>query len=200
MRLLKINKQLFGLRWLLLCLVIGIASCSGALPKGEKVIKSPWSSFAEAKTSYDQIVLDKTKSSDLKTLGFDPYTTANVRIMSYLDIAQKFSPYNTTEYSTIPPSVQLCLAARESCMAYEVTPGENKSKRVGNVFLDLLHFNRKTIETGWKFDALIVLNHDIVVYKIWSGEPILDGMKQEINPLGPLQGSIGSMAKDAAGI
>ena len=68
------------------------------------------------------------------------------------------------------------------------------------MFKDLLGFKRKTIETGWRFDALIVLNNGVAVYKIWSGTPIMDSEKSRNNPLGPLQGSGGSLARDALGV
>ena len=70
---------------------------------------------------------------------------------------------------------------------------------MGNLFLDLFKFERKEVETGWYFNALIVIDHDIAVYKIWSGVPIIDQEKSRKNPLGPLQGSVGSIAKDMAG-
>ena len=70
---------------------------------------------------------------------------------------------------------------------------------MGSLFKDLLKFERKEIETGWSFNALIVIDRDIAVYKIWNGLPIIDREKSRKNPLGPLQGSTGSIAKDMAG-
>jgi hypothetical protein len=61
------------------------------------------------------------------------------------------------------------------------------SQRYGNLALDMLAFNRKTHETGWNFKALILLNHDKVLYKLWSGQPNLDRYEQKKKPLGPLQ-------------
>ena len=40
---------------------------------------------------------------------------------------------------------------------------------------------------GWNFKALILLNHDKVLYKLWSGQPNLDRTEQKKKPLGPLQ-------------
>ena len=58
--------------------------------------------------------------------------------------------------------------------------------------MDLLTFKRRTIVSGWSFNALIVLSDGIVVYKVWSGDPIISGDKLRKNPLGPLQGVNGS--------
>ena len=79
------------------------------------------------------------------------------------------------------------------------TPVPLKENVSGAFFLDLLGFKRKTIETGWRFNALIVLDNGVAVYKIWSGVPIIDSEKSRKNPLGPFQGSGGSLARDAAG-
>lgn len=150
--------------------------------------------------SYDKVILNKTTVKQLRELGFDPYSTPNVKILSYLDVIQKFMPTNSVKLEQLPLSVRQCLAKQETCIAYEAHPGIIKRKRVGSVFKDLLGFKRRTIETGWRFDALIVIDGDVAVYKIWSGIPIMDSEKSRKNPLGPLQGSGGSLARDALGI
>lgn len=183
-----------------LVFVVLSQGCSSVLPKTEDETRSPWASFAEAMAAYSEIELYQTTERGLRELGFDPYTTPNVKILSYLDVIKKFVPNNSVRHEQLPLSVRSCLAKQERCMAYEAHPGTVKRKRVGNAFLDLLKFKRKTLETGWRFDALIVLDDGIVVYKIWSGLPIIDSEKTRNNPLGPLQGSGGSLAKDAAGI
>jgi len=187
-------------RSLFFVLMLVLTSCGSTLPKGEAKTKSQWDSFEQAKSSYDSIILFETTTADLQDLGFDPYSTPNVRILSYLDIIRKFSPNNAVKADDLPPSVRACLAVREACLAYEATPGVNTSTRVGNVVLDLLKFKREEITTGWNFNALIVIDHDVVVYKIWSGIPIIDQMEIRKNPLGPIQDSVGSMAKDSSGV
>jgi hypothetical protein len=196
----KKNKVHSVLIWCFLSLVVLVlASCSNSLPKGEATRKSQWGTFEEAKASYDSVVPFETVTADLKELGFDPYSTPNVKILSYLDIIKKFNPSNSVRQEDLPPSVRACVAVREACLAYEASPGVNKSQRVGNVFLDLLKFKRDRIETGWSFNALIVINHNTVVYKIWSGVPIIDEKETRDNPLGPLQDSVGSIDNNSVG-
>ena len=185
---------------LMVSFLLFLSACSGALPKTEDETKSPWNSFAEAMIAYEAIKLGETTVRDLRKLGFDPYTTANVGILSYLDVIQKFVPNDSVKHEQLPLSVRLCLAKQERCMAYEAHPGTVKRKRVGSMLLDILKFKRKTIETGWRFNALIVLDDGVVVYKVWSGVPIIDSEKTRKNPLGPFQGSGGSLARDAAGL
>lgn len=188
-----------GLMMLGLLMVFMLMSCS-ALPKSESKVKSPWKSFQQAMDSYEKIELQETTTADLRKLGFDPYSSPNVRILSYLDILQKFIPNNSVRTEDLPPSVRKCLSGRETCVAYEASPGVSNKKRVGSVLLDLLSFKRRTIETGWNFKALIVIDHDVVVYKIWSGAPIIDQENSRKNPLGPLQDSGGGILRDAAGL
>lgn len=182
------------------CAIFFLAACGSPLPRTEDKTISAWTSFDEAMTAYKMVILNKSTVDDLRELGFDPYSAPNVRILSYLDVIQKFMPTNSVTLDQLPKSVQTCLAKQEACIAYEAHPGTVKRKRVGSVFLDLLGFKRKTIETGWRFNALIVLDNGVAVYKIWSGVPIIDSEKSRKNPLGPLQGSGGSLARDAVGL
>ena len=62
--------------------------------------------------------------------------------------------------------------------------------------LDLLNFKRKTLSTGWQFDALLLINEGLVVYKIWGGTPNISELKNSKNPLGPLQGVSGAVVKE----
>ena len=181
-------------------LCILVSGCGSSLPKGEMKTKSPWNTFEEAKASYDNIILNSTTTADLQELGFDPYNTPNVRILSYLDILQRFNPNNSVKTEDLPPTVRGCLASREACLAYEATPSFSSSERVGNVMLDLLKFKRERVVTGWSFNALIVIDHNVVVYKIWNGVPMIDQKTSRKNPLGPLQNSVGSMGEGAVGL
>jgi hypothetical protein len=185
----------------MLVIIMGLAlsGCS-SLPTAEEVTKSPWKSFKQAKSAYDGIVLNQTTVKQLRELGFDPYSTPNVNILSYLDVIQRFMPTNSVSLEHLPKSVRDCIAKLEACKAYEAHPGVIKRKRIGSAFKDLLGFKRKTIETGWRFNALIVLDNGVAVYKVWSGVPNVDSEKTRKNPLGPLQGSGGDLAKDAVGI
>ena len=64
----------------------------------------------------------------------------------------------------------------------------SRSERVGSFFLDFLNFRRTTEITGWRFNAVVVLKDDVVVYKLWGGRPMIKELNESRNPLGPLQG------------
>ena len=168
-------------------LVLSSTGCRSLFTSGSNTVQSPWKNFAEARSSFDQIVPGQTTANELECLGFDPYYNSNVKILTYLDLLSRFLPNNSIQKSDLPKSVWDCLEKKEECQAYEVDLTVTRSKRYGNLFLDVLAFNRKTRETGWSFNALIVLNHDTVVYKLWSGEPNLERFETKKRPLGPLQ-------------
>ena len=125
--------------------------------------------------------------AELRTLGFDPYANPNVRILNYLDIQNRFLPNQSVRWEDLPTPVRQSIEGKESSVAYELDLTVVNSQRYGNLALDMLAFNRKTHETGWNFKALILLNHDKVLYKLWSGQPNLDRYEQKKKPLGPLQ-------------
>lgn len=173
---------------LLVGMVVSLAGCGNALPREEDNVHSRWNSFEEAMADYEKIVPFETTRKELTELGFDPYTQPNIRILSYLDIIQRFMPNQSISMDDLDEAVSFCIKSRAKCIAYEAHPQKTKSKRVGNVALDLMTFKRRTLRSGWSFYALILMNDGIVVYKVWSGEPIVSGEKIRKNPLGPLQG------------
>jgi hypothetical protein len=181
-----IKRGFFAINILILSLIC--SGCTGGfLPSIKETSKSPWQSFEEAKMSFDMIVAHQTTSEDLKFLGFDPFETPNVKLITYLELLEKFMPNQSIQMADLDPGVQSCLKVRELCHGYEVAPQILDSKRYGNVFLDLFNFRRKKVTMGWKFNALIVLKNGLVVHKVWGGEPNVSVFEDKRNPLGPLQ-------------
>lgn len=170
------------------------AGCASMFTSGRNTVKSQWTTFDETKTAFDQIDPGHTTKEELVCLGFDPYDNPNVRILTYLDIMNRFLPNNSLRLADLPEPVQHCLAAQDKSRAYELEISDQRSKRYGNLFLDMFAFNRKTRETGWNFKALILLNDGTVVYKLWSGQPYVERLEQKKKPLGPLQEVEGSIS------
>ncbi|MDA8327296.1 MAG: hypothetical protein M0033_13950 [Nitrospiraceae bacterium] len=166
-----------------------IAGCGGLLPSTRETVKSPWTNFDEAKKSYDSIQLDETTARDLKRLGFDPYTNPNIMIITYVDIIQKFMFNPSIKMQDLDEGLQKCIRAKTACRAYSVTPGIIYDKRTGNFFMDFFNFKRHVKKTGWRFDALVVMVDNVVVYKQWGGSPAIDSITDTKNPLGPFQGA-----------
>ena len=175
-------------QWLSLATVVLLAmGCRALHPSSSTAVKSPWNSFEEAQGAFDRIASGQTTTNELECLGFGPFANPNVKILTYLDVMTRFLPNVSIRKEDLPTTVRDCLEAKEGCQAYEIDLTVTQSKRYGNLFLDMFAFNRKTRETGWSFKALLVLHHDTVVYKLWSGEPRLERYDAKKKPLGPLQ-------------
>jgi hypothetical protein len=149
--------------------------------------RTPWQNFEQAQAAYDQVIPHKTSVAELKGLGFDPLTTPNVKILTYLDLIQRFIPNASITLNDLQPDVRSCIESKDCCHAYEMDLELTDSKRYGNLFLDVFGFNRKTKTTGWTFKALIIVKDETVAYKLRSGEPNVDKLEKKTKPLGPLQ-------------
>jgi hypothetical protein len=181
---------------LILLVLIALQGCSNMLPSVKTTTDSPWEDFSQAKAAFDQIVPNKTTTLELRQLGIDPFTTPNVKQITYLEVIQHFMPNNSIGVKDLDQYLQECIKARKECYGYELSPDQKEEKRYGNVALDLLNFRRQTEISGWKFVALIILNQDKVVYKLWGGEPNILKHEDRKNPLGPLQNIGGLFAID----
>jgi len=173
-----------GLALLASCLLPG---CAFLLPRTQATTKSRWNSYEEARAAFERIVPNETQTDQLSSLGFDARTNPNVKVLTYLDVVQRFLPNQSITLDDVDPAVRSCIEARERSQALEVELNNIKTKRYGNALLDLLAFVRKTHETGWRFKGLVLILDGRVVYKLASGEPNVDRYEKKIRPLGPLQ-------------
>lgn len=166
---------------------LSMTGCANLLPTVEQTTESQWKSYEDAKQSFDKIMPGKTTSGELKALGFDPFENPNIKLINYLDITRIFIPNESIRLADLHPNIRTCLKAKTACQGYEISPKITYSERYGNVVLDVFNFRRKTKTTGWRFKGLIILNGELVVYKLESGEPKILELEDRENPLGPLQ-------------
>lgn len=169
-------------------LVALLPACGGLLPRSHQSVNVTWSNFGEAKAAFDRIEPNTTTVADLAALGFDPYTSPNTTILTYLDLIKYFMPNPSIGLEDLDPAVRACISARDACRGFRITAGEKRSKRHGNVFADLFNFRRRATQSGWQFTALLLAQDERITYKLWGGQPKLDGETDRRNPLGPLQG------------
>ncbi|MFM2128865.1 MAG: hypothetical protein RL477_411 [Pseudomonadota bacterium] len=165
-----------------------LAACGGsALPKSETITRSQWNTFEAVKASYDRVAPGTTTSDELRAMGFDPFRSANVRVLTYLDLMRQFLTSDAIKPADLDPAVQRCLAVRDFCVGYHIALERINRERKGSALADLLNFRRQTHETGWSFSALFLMQNGKVVYKLWSGVPRIDRLIDQDNPLGPVQ-------------
>lgn len=175
-------------RLILLTLLMLLApGCSFLLPTSQSTGRSRWHSFREAEAAFDRIVPGVTRAGELASLGFDPTTNANIRILTYLEVLQRFMPNPSITKDDLAPPVRAFIDSREQGQAWEIEINDTKAKRYGNAFLDVTGFVKKTHETGWQFKGLVLVHDGRVIYKLSSGQPNLDRYDKKVRPLGPLQ-------------
>lgn len=176
-------------RFLIAVAVATIAACSALLPRSETLTDSPWQSFEEAQRTFDQIIPHKTTVADLKRLKLDPAANPNVTILNYSDVLRRFIPSPSIEALSLDAGVQECLRAATRCQGYEVDHRVLKRDRYGNFWADIFNFKRKTNVVGWRFNAVVLITDDVVVYKLTGGQPAIHEHEESKNPLGPFQGA-----------
>ncbi len=168
--------------------MLGLGACTAhILPQKHELAITSFKTFDQTRSGYDKVVVNQTTIADLKALGFDPDRSANIQQVTYLDIVQAFLPRQDMPFSTVPTSVQTCVAAQNRCIGYLVAPKVSDTARTGSIFLDFFNFRRRSETKGWQASTIFVLLDGVVVYKLWSGEPNIHTITTTVNPLGPAQ-------------
>ncbi len=172
---------------LALLLTAMLAGCISILPQSENTDVNPWTSYQEMQTMFDSIIPHKTTVEDLKTLKLDPHANPNIAILNYSDILRRFIPSPSINSHDLDLGVQECIQAKMACEGYEINQAVMESNRYGNFFVDFLNFKRQTNIEGWRFNGIILIKDNMVIYKLTGGEPAIHKNEEHVNPLGPLQ-------------
>jgi hypothetical protein len=91
---------------LLAVLLFLTPGCSFLLPTSQVAAKSKWRTYGEAEAAFDRIAPGATATNELSDLGFDPSANPNVRILTYVDIIQRFMPNQSITKDDLDPSVR----------------------------------------------------------------------------------------------
>jgi hypothetical protein len=165
-------------------MVLVVSGCAALLPRSSSISNSPWKTYKDVVTAYDKVIPNRSTITEIRKLGFDIYSTANLKILSYVDVAVATQSLKKGELSS---GIEACLKVQTLCTGYAFEPQVVNSKRYGNFWMDTFNFKRKIKETGWRAKASFLIIDTVVVDKYWSGEPQVDYDKETVNPLGPLQ-------------
>lgn len=168
-------------------LALGLAGCSGLLPRGSSVASSPFTSYEEAKEAFDRIEPYKTSVAQLAALGFDPQDSANVIRIPYPEVVARLAPHPGVPLEALDRGVRDCMLAQSACRAYVYRFSQQSRKREGEFLSDFFNFRRITHIEGWRFEAMVVARDDLVLFKNFGGEPRIDVTERQVNPLGPFQ-------------
>jgi hypothetical protein len=174
------------------CSLLGVAllmaGCAALLPTSKVDVQTSWRNYSDAQALFEKITVNRTRAEDLKALGIDAETTPNVAFLNHADLLRRFANAPAMDTNMIDEGLRACLRKLQKCTAIEIEESHLQRERIGNFWLDFLNFRRETKISGWKFDAIFVLDDGLVVYKVWSGKPVIREFEESRNPLGPFQG------------
>jgi hypothetical protein len=169
---------------LLASLLVG---CSSLLPQSREVTASPWQTYQGAQEAFDKIIPGRTTVAELRQMSLDPGSNPNIAILNYADVMRKFLLNQSFSISDLDSGVRECVGAKIGCRGFEINQAMVHKQRVGNVVFDLLGFHRETHTAGWRFNGLILIKDDVVVYKLTGGQPVIHEIAEDRDVLGPLQ-------------
>jgi len=171
---------------LLLMLNVLLGGCASLLPKART--ESPtFQTFDEARQAIESLEPQKSKLETLSSLGLTPDKQPNTIILTHADIVRRVVTGGLLTKDDLDPGILTCLNARDACRGWELNVARISKVRTGNFWSDFLNFKRRMETTGWRFNALILLVNDVVVYRGWGGQPVVNEVEVNTNPLGPLQ-------------
>ena len=156
------------------------------LPKS-KTESPTFQSFDDARKAVESLVPNQSDTATLSGLSLDPVKQPNTVILTYADIIKRLVNGSVVDKEDLDPGIVRCLKAREACRGWEMNIARITKERTGNFWADFFNFKRRTETSGWRFNALILLVNDVVVYRTWGGQPIVHDLEVQSNPLGPLQ-------------
>jgi hypothetical protein len=175
--------------------VVLTTGCRNLLPSDSNRSQTRWKSYEEAQAAFDKIKPHATTREELKEFGFDPKTTPNIKVLTYLDLIRRFLPNSSVTMADLHPDVRQCIEAKDACQVYELELAITHGKRYGNLFADMFGFKKKNHITGWDIKMLVLVKDDVVAYKLRSGEPHIDRYEKKVKPLGPFQDMEGVVSK-----
>ena len=168
-------------------LTLGLTACASLLPHGSSVTPSSFKNYEDAQQALEKVVPYQTTVQELKALGFDPKSNANVTIIPYPEVITRLAPHPGVPLEALDLGVRDCILAQTRCQAYVFRFAEETRQREGGFWLDFFNMQRTINKRGWRFEGLVVVRNEVVLFRSIGGEPHTDSVEQQINPLGPLQ-------------
>jgi hypothetical protein len=183
------------LKKLVITVCIALTGCSSLLPRSNTVVEGPWQNYQEAQQTFDRIVPYQTRSDDLKALGLD-LDGPNIAILTYSDIVRRLIPSQSISPDDLDTGVRDCIKGKTACRGFEIDQKSIKRTRYGNFWADSLNFKRQVDVTGWRFNGMLLIKDNLVVYKLVGGQPVIRENEYSSNPLGPFQEFAGSALRN----
>lgn len=177
-------------RCVLLATLLGVAlmaiGCTSLLPRSRSE-SSAFERFEDAQLAVERLVPMKSSRGTLTEAGLNAEKLPNTVILTQSDVLRRFLPSNVLRMQDLDPGVIACIEAKDKCRGLEFNLARISRIRTGGFFSDFINFSRRTETTGWRFNGIVLLVNDLVVYRAWGGQPLVNEVDVTNNPLGPLQ-------------
>lgn len=162
---------------------LALVGCGGLslLPYQSDVANTHFKTYAQLQAAYQAVKPGLTRASELGRIGFDSARSANVEVLSYLGIVERFMPRSSIKFDRLAAPVQSCIDARDHCMAYVYRPSRMEQETRGNALLKLVGFDHTTVSRGWSAEIVLLVRNGRVAYKAMVGNPDADGRKPLAN-------------------
>lgn len=144
-------------------------------------------SFDAARQAVEALEPSRSGLTELREKGLTPDQQPNTVLLTHADIVRRVFNGVVLGKEDLDPGIVTCINARNACRGWELNVARITKERTGNFFADFVNFKRRTETTGWRFNALILLVNDVVVYRGWGGQPVVHEVEVNSNPLGPFQ-------------
>jgi hypothetical protein len=172
---------------LVLACAAGVAGCSSLLPRTVVESVSPHASFEAAREAFERIEPYRTTLPELKSLGFDATAGGTAQQVPYPQLIGYLVANPTVPFERLDTGIRECFEARQACRAFIFRLGTEVQERRGAFLADFLNFRRVTHTSGWRFEGVVLVRGDTVMFRNHGGEPSIDRVEERVNPLGPLQ-------------
>ena len=179
-------------------LMLTSIGCRSFLPAKTIQTHTQWSEYHELKNVAHHIHAGQTLE-DIKAIGIDVDKTANIEVLTHLDVAKRFGLIGMKDPNLkVPKGVLKMISAAEKGRGYELVVENTFESREGGFWKDFFGFKRIKRTTGWKFSILIITVEDKIHYVLHKGNPNISRLEVEKNPLGPFQKVNGYVLVDLA--
>lgn len=168
-------------------LLLALSACQSLLPSARQTTYGPWNKYDEAVAAIEALVPYRTTTAELLAAGIDPETTPSITNLTYSDLLARFSPGGAVSPEKLDRGLYDCFVAGKACRGMLVVASHIRQRRVGNFWADAFNFRRQTDITGWRFNAIIIVVDELVVFAVHGGQPTVQDRNVTRNPLGPLQ-------------
>ncbi|MES2952408.1 MAG: hypothetical protein V4858_28105 [Pseudomonadota bacterium] len=163
-----------------------VQGCTSLLPQTHS--ESPtFQTFDEARQAIETLVPNQSNLATLAEIGLTPAKQPNTAILTHADVVRRVVNGSVLSKDELDTGIVTCINARNACRGWEFNVARITKARTGGFWADFANFKRRTETTGWRFNALILLVNDVVVYRGWGGLPVVNEVEVNTNPLGPFQ-------------